>query len=102
MNFIAGHVAKDGTVISSGITVAAFVGPAIRVTKRGEGTYEIAFAGGFETILGASVTQVEPSQGSTLDNAVIVSLSFVGMTVITGDNTGTHRDRAFSFIAAFS
>src|SRR5262245_52447902 len=108
MIFAAGIVKKDGKLMTQGqfdsSGGAAKTVSAHLVDGGGPGLYDVNFTPPFTTIFGATVTQVEPSAGSTLDNAVIVELglspekTFSFIRVLTGKDTGAHQDRAFSFI----
>jgi hypothetical protein len=90
----------SGVVTDSGTTQAT-VG--FTVTRVSTGLYDITVNPPFAATPAASVTQIwadsGPLGGSTLDNAVLVSLEQAKMRVKTGDSAGEAADRSFSFIA---
>jgi hypothetical protein len=74
------------------------------VSKAGAGAYLITFDRAFSARPSASATPIFPnpddfgSGGDARDNCVIDGLNNTQMKVITGNNTGTHEDRCFTFI----
>ncbi len=86
---IAGQVKGDGTIIS---------GEDFTASRTTSGHYLISFRPAYNTISGASVTQIYPD-GDTRDNAVIIRLNANELYLKTGDSSGNAQDRDFTFIA---
>ncbi|WEO70738.1 hypothetical protein [Agrobacterium vitis] len=87
---IAGTVKSTGEIIS---------GEGFSVSRVSKGHYQVSFRPAFSKIGGASVTQIFPSDGSTRDNAVIISLDVNGVYLKTGGDSGDASDRNFTFVA---
>ncbi|QCI98172.1 hypothetical protein [Agrobacterium larrymoorei] len=87
---IAGTINANGSVkFGTGFTA----------TRSSEGFYLISFRPGFESVSGASATQIY-NNGNTRDNAVIQSLNNTELYLKLGNGDGNPSDRDFSFIAA--
>jgi hypothetical protein len=87
-----------GTVNANGSPAS---GEGFEVTKTASGQYNISFDppfSGLPSIVG-SQTRFGALNQNTSDNIVFPFLSNAQATALTGDNSGDHRDRNFSFIA---
>lgn len=87
---IAGTVNEDGS---------AKYGSDFISSRTSEGHYMIEFRPAFGELGGVSVTQIF-NEGNTRDNAVIIRLNASHAFIKTGNDSGSARDRSFSFVAA--
>lgn len=91
---------SDNRIVAGTVDADAKIknGSGFSVSRTSTGHYQVSFRPAFHNVSGASVTQVYP-EGSTLDNAVIISLSNTDLFLQVGNVSGKNENRDFSFVA---